>query len=1288
MCDVSAACRARFAQKEYVDIYTKLLVKGPKTVRECAATTLGAVVHALTEEGLTEVFAALSTINTEVTANPQIATLSNAPEMNALHGAILGYAMLLESAYARAGGAGLRDLPMHKTQIALWYKVQTYKNAHVVTAASAALGVAGKCGALWSLLAHAANESTADGGAEDVQKNPAEMSVDIAVETTAEDLTITAVVKGLLYLIKTHTNNRVVEQAIASLGSISMGIPVSKDLDVLVDGLFGIVVARLTAVTVSAAKKDKTSAESGGYQGEETQFTFGEALACVCGGSTTDGREDYSVKVAKRLFSEFVVHRVPAIKRASAIWLLCLTQLCGAKVKELSSPNPDEEREKVLDHAYCVDFADFQQLKFRGQLKRGHKCVGNFLNDYQKAFQYLLTDPNEITQEAASKGLTLIYSLGDKSMQSGLVDSLVNMLNGGKTELDVKVEGDTELFPSDFIGKAPASSGVGNLSTYKDVCNLATEMGRPDLVYQFMSLASHHSLWNSKRAAAFGAVNIIRANFESIKPQLQTVLPKLYRNKFDPNQKIAEAMSAMWDSLLPGLQESRKAVDAHLRPISKEVVSGLNHYQYRIREASCYAMMDLLGGRTWARLGDAVTEALPMIFRVMDDVKETTAGIAKATAKSLATFVVKACTIQYSTAEDIADCLKKVLPIICDKGFNSPCKEVVAYSAQFLQRICQVGGVYLKPHIPEIVSICLEYKSALEPRELQYLQNMGDQQLTLEQIEAARVQLSSATPLSEAIKDCQRLCDAEVFTKLMPRLIELLKTGVGLPTRSSTAQFIGLAAKFHAPAIAPYVPRLIETCTLVLKHEGSITVKKALGNALGFVFRDTSHAEAETLVKEMAEAYVAEKDHDETDDGIRVTSGIVLEELTNLAGDKLKDVTPAFMPVAYVAMWDSNERAADAWKEVWRANSGGDREGVNKYHQRIMALLPTFFDHLSWKKRTQAAKCVHEICKQRHSGQPDLLQVLYTIVTDNISKGRIWEGKENLLDALAVFFENCISASASPNDSGDSQGSFRPQLEQAIQIVFKECSKPKKKYRLRAHRALVSLLTSAHKYRQLQGIVDTSTYTRVLTKVLETLESAGNTHQKEDDDDDDDMPQGDYAGEDVASRDSSSSGTNAEIQSQLLQCADKAFLCANPNRETVRTKIDETRSALERVLCIFNQHLQDMHVVSTQIVVLKAAQSVATHYENLELLDRDVLASAFVQRLFDLCAQRLTSFTDRDVRVAALHVVGLLYSKASRLGFADVLPTAAKQLQAILSEEDSTLADAAQRYLDKAQARP
>lgn len=33
-------------------------------------------------------------------------------------------------------------------------------------------------------------------------------------------------------------------------------------------------------------------------QGEETQFTFGEALACVCAGSDAEGREEFSVNQA------------------------------------------------------------------------------------------------------------------------------------------------------------------------------------------------------------------------------------------------------------------------------------------------------------------------------------------------------------------------------------------------------------------------------------------------------------------------------------------------------------------------------------------------------------------------------------------------------------------------------------------------------------------------------------------------------------------------------------------------------------------------------------------------------------------------------------------------------------------------------------------------------------------------------------------------------------------------------------------------------------------------------
>ncbi len=80
---------------------------------------------------------------------------------------------------------------------------------------------------------------------------------------------------------------------------------------------------------------------------------------------------------------------------------------------------------------------------------------------------------------------------------------------------------------------------------------------------------------------------------------------------------------------------------------------------------SCQALVDLIGGRTWEQLGDFIVEALPMLFRVMDDVKETTARVAKGCARSVAHFIVKSATIQYSAEEQLADCLRRVTSGSC-----------------------------------------------------------------------------------------------------------------------------------------------------------------------------------------------------------------------------------------------------------------------------------------------------------------------------------------------------------------------------------------------------------------------------------------------------------------------------------------------------------------------------------------------------------------------------------------------------------------------------------------------
>lgn len=58
----------------------------------------------------------------------------------------------------------------------------------------------------------------------------------------------------------------------------------------------------------------------------------------------------------------------------------------------------------------------------------------------QEAFSHLLGDQNELTQDLASQGMSIVYELGDPSMKQELVRALVNTLTGsGKRKRATKV---------------------------------------------------------------------------------------------------------------------------------------------------------------------------------------------------------------------------------------------------------------------------------------------------------------------------------------------------------------------------------------------------------------------------------------------------------------------------------------------------------------------------------------------------------------------------------------------------------------------------------------------------------------------------------------------------------------------------------------------------------------------------------------------------------------------------------------------------------------------------------
>jgi proteasome component ECM29 len=251
----------------------------------------------------------------------------------------------------------------------------------------------------------------------------------------------------------------------------------------------------------------------------ELHFNVGEAIcACLMGFSSShmeeyldisdikiDGslfkpvKENEVNSALKKLLSFVTPAQSAVMKKAACIWLLCLTKYCG-KVSVVSS--------------HLLSFHD--------------------------AFSSLLGDKDEFTQEIASKGIGLIYDIGDKALKDQLVQALVSTFTEGKKIAAQSVNNTTELFAQDALGSTPDG---GSINTYQSILSLAADMNQPDLVYKFMSLASHHAVWNSRRGASMGFGSIAAQAEQELLPHLPKIVPKLYRYRFDPHPKTGKEVN-------------------------------------------------------------------------------------------------------------------------------------------------------------------------------------------------------------------------------------------------------------------------------------------------------------------------------------------------------------------------------------------------------------------------------------------------------------------------------------------------------------------------------------------------------------------------------------------------------------------------------------------------------------------------------------------------------------------------------------------------------------------------
>uniref|UniRef100_A0A665T9H2 Ecm29 proteasome adaptor and scaffold n=1 Tax=Echeneis naucrates TaxID=173247 RepID=A0A665T9H2_ECHNA len=891
----------------------------------------------------------------------------------------------------------------------------------------------------------------------------------------------------------------------------------------------------------------------------ELQFTVGEAITSAAIGTSSGAARDpwtcteeqYSppqnVKnndvvpwVLNSILSRYIPSQNPHVRQAACIWLLSL-------VKKLSQ----------------------------------HKEIMSHLKEIQVAFISILSDPDELSQDVASKGLGLVYEMGGEGDQHELVSTLVETLMTGKRVKHVVSE-DTEVFQGEGLGKTPDGHG---LTTYKELCSLASDLNQPDLVYKFMNLANHHAMWNSRKGAAFGFHMIAAKAGEQLAPFLPQLVPRLYRYQFDPNLSIRQAMTSIWDALVT----DKTLVDKYLKEILQDVISNLTSNTWRVRESSCLALNDLIRGRQADDLIDHLAEMWETLFRVLDDIKESVRKAADLTLKTLSKVCTRMCESTGSAAQRTVAVL---LPTLLEKGIVSNVSEVRSLSIQTLVKISKTAGARLKPHASRLIPALLEALSTLEPQVLNYLSLRATEQekVTSSAMDAARLSAAKSSPMMETINMCLQHLDVSVLGELVPRLCELLKSGVGLGTKGGCASVIVSLTVQCPQDLTPY-------------------------SGTGFICSSNTAKDSsvEKLLLKLNSWYLEKEEP-----LFKSSCALTVHAISHYSPDVLKAQAGVALPLAFLGMHQApgpdeekgESHDATLWAEVWQENVPGSFGGIRLYMTELIAITQKALQSQSWKMKAQGAAAMATVAKEQTGSlvAPHLGLVL-TALMQGLS-GRTW--------AVIFIYHLCFSLLVSicavvVSAEIQKPCAGQPTISEILEVVLKECRKESLVYKIAALRCAGDVLQCSQEDRF-----------SILTEILFPLikkscpqSGAASPRSLDDDDDDGDAKE-------------------KELQTQAVLCAFETLGKTWPRNP-------ETQACFQVEVCgLMCEKLKG----STWKIQLGVLQSMKAYFQGLLLLDKgseDV--NTLSQILTEMCAALTYPLENKSyssVRTEALSVVDLI----------------------------------------------
>ncbi|KAK9224830.1 hypothetical protein WN943_009868 [Citrus x changshan-huyou] len=655
----------------------------------------------------------------------------------------------------------------------------------------------------------------------------------------------------------------------------------------------------------------------------------------------------------------------------------------------------------------------------------------------EEAFSHLLGEQNELTQELASQGMSVVYELGDASMKQNLVDALVTTLTGsGKRKRTVKLAEDSEVFQEGAIGEG---LGGGKLSTYKELCNLANEMGQPDLIYKFMDLANYQVSLNSKRGAAFGFSKIAKQAGDALKPHLRLLIPKLVRFQYDPDKNVQDAMAHIWKSLVA---DPKRTIDEHLDLIFDDLLIQSGSRLWRSREASCLSLADIIQGRKFDQVGKHLRRIWTAAFRAMDDIKETVRIAGDKLCRSVTSLTIRLCDVTLTEISDARQSMDIVLPFLLAEGILSKVDIISKASIGVVMKLVKGAGIAIRPHLSDLVSCMLESLSSLEDQGLNYIElHAANAGIQTEKLENLRISIAKGSPMWDTLDLCINVVDTESLDQLVPHLARLVRSGVGLNTRVGVASFISLLVQKIGMDIKPYTSMLLRLLFPVVKEEKSAAAKRAFASACASVLKYAAPSQAQKLIEETAALHIDDKNS-------QISCAILLKSYSSVASDVLSGYHAVIVPVIFISRFEDDKYVSDLFEELWEENTSGDRVTLQLYLGEIVSLICEGIASSSWSSKRKSAKAICKLGEILGESLSNYHHVLLESIMKEVP-GRLWEGKDALLYAIGSISTSChkdISAE-------DPTTPFA-----IVDMVSSACRKKIKKYREAAFSCLEQVI--------------------------------------------------------------------------------------------------------------------------------------------------------------------------------------------------------------------------------------